>query len=1854
MSRNEFRRIAIVNRGEPAMRLITAVRELNAESDSGYQTLALYTDADRDALFVREADEAYCLGSVSFTDPKDGSIKNRYLDYPGLERTLIQARAEAAWVGWGFVAEHAEFADLCERLNIAFIGPPGEVIRQLGDKIRAKTLAEAADVPVAAWSGGGVASVSEAEAEAQRLGFPLMIKATAGGGGRGIRKVRELSEVASAFESAQREALKSFGDATVFMERMVQNARHVEVQLIADQHGTVWPVGLRDCSIQRSNQKVIEESASTVLSPEEAETLMAAAQRLGEKVGYQNAGTVEFLYDQEAKRFAFMEVNARLQVEHPVTEATTGLDLVKMQILVARGLKLRGQPPAPKGHAIEVRLCAEDPENAFMPAPGKIRRLRVPSGPGLRVDTGFEEGDEVSPAFDSMVAKIIAFGRTRSEAIARMRRVLSASTVVIDGGSSNKGFLMTLLSRPELIEGKVDIGFLDRLLQSGEHVSDQDAEIALLGSAIESYEAELRAERQQFFASAERGRPEVSADVGRKVELGYRGGAYNFVVHHVDHHRYRVEVDDARVDVTLRAMGGDRRRIEVAGRQHRILSVAQGLTYSVEVDGVPHVVAADSGRVVRAPAPAVVVAVAVKEGDEVKKGDRLAILEAMKTETSLNAAFDGIVRQVMVVNNMQVAPGAPLMQIDPPAGGEVKGARRVSFAKLYVEETADLSVKSRYLAHLDRLESSLLGYDVNLVDLDTIRQDIELLRAQMDWDDALRSREEAVLVTFADISSIFERDPHGGEGEDARLSAEDVFFAYLRDPSDGVDDLPAWFGENLRRALSHYGVSSFERTPALEEALFRMQKAERRGELQASTVTTILGGWLAHDAEQPIKQESGLRELLERLVMLSERRLPAVNQLARELRYRRFGAGLLGEARRACQLTAARILDRLAEGPGMEEERDLVDQLVDSPLRLRRFLSERYEDASPPVRRAILEVLLRTYNRRLRLGPCQIAEKDGLLYALSHYVQDDKAFTLIATHTVVEEAEAAGRLLAELAAEQPAETGVVLELYLRRSRVSGPLPKPSDYEALVNSFPLSRPVDELILSVSERVIDAQRGDIEHYSFAWKDGCLCEERSYRGLHPRIADSMDMFRLAAFETVRLPSADDIYLFHAVSRSNPKDTRLFALAEVRDLSAERDSDGRVVRLPYVEAALLEAFASMRWTLTNMPQRQRPSWNRVRLYIRPAIAQLDPGDLQTVIERMLPEALGLGLEKVLITVRLKNRRTGVIHDRVIEIANPDSQGATARLRLRPKHPMESLTEYARQVARLRQRGLMHPYEVVKMLAPVGDSLKGTRRTGSFVEYDLDETGQALVSVKRPEGENKANIVVGVVKNFTQKSPEGITRVILLGDPSRGMGALAEPECTRILAAIDLADSLGVPIEWFAVSGGARISMESGTENMDWIAAVLRRIIRFTQAGGTIHVVVTGVNVGAQPYWNAESTMLMHTKGILIQTQVGTMVLTGKRALDFSGGVSAEDNEGIGGYNRIMGPNGQAQYYARDVGEACELLLRYYEHSYVHKGERFPRPAETEDPRERSIADSPHGEPKSEFETVGDVFSMVKNPARKKPFDIRKVMAATIDQDHRPMERWFDMHAAENAVVWDAHLGGHSVCLLGLESRPLPRLGLVPADGPKQWTAGTLFPLSSKKVARALNSASGNRPAVILANLSGFDGSPESMRNVQLEYGAEIGRAIVNFDGPIVFCVISRYHGGAFVVFSARLNDHMEVAALEGSRASVIGGAPAAAVVFSREVDKRTAKDPRVLELEEELRLAAPPDRAQLFTQLGRTVKAVRSEKLGEVAEAFDKVHSVERALEVGSIHHIVPVSGLRQYLIEAVERGMAHFLAS
>ncbi|MFF7245857.1 carboxyl transferase domain-containing protein [Embleya sp. NPDC008237] len=1813
-----FSRVAIVNRGEAAMRLIHAVRELAAETGTRIETVALHTDVDHAATFVREADLSYDLGPAA---------ARPYLDHAVLERALLATGADAAWVGWGFVAEDPAFAELCDRVGVTFVGPSPEAMRRLGDKIYAKLIAEEVGVPVAPWSRGAVETLPAALAAAAEIGYPLMLKATAGGGGRGIRVVTGEAELTDAYERTSLEAARAFGSGIVFLERLVTGARHVEVQVIADGEGTAWALGVRDCSIQRRNQKIIEESASPVLDPEQAAELKASAERLALAVGYRGAATVEFLYHPGDRQFAFLEVNTRLQVEHPITECTTGFDLVKAQLRVASGRRLEGEPPVERGHAIEARLNAEDPDRDFAPAPGRIVRLDLPAGPGIRVDTGVGEGDTIPADFDSMIAKIIAHGRDREEAFGRLRRAMLQTRVVIEGGATNKSFVLDLLDQPEVIDGSADTGWIDRVRGEGRLVAHRHSAVALAAAAIDAYEEEEHAERQRLLSTASGGRPQVRHESGRPLDLKLRGVGYRVRVARVGPHRFRVGIqagDLARTaDVELDRFDRHVGQILVNGTAYHLLTATHGPIHLVEVDGVTHRVGRDEGGVVRSPAPALVVATPLEVGAEVEAGAPVLVLESMKMETVLRAPFRARLKDCTVSVGSQVDTGAALMRLEPLVDDDAE-AEDTSSVELDLPAAPEaIPTRERAARGLEDLRALLLGFDVDPHDERRVLDDyLAARRAAVEDGHELLAEELELVDTFADLAELSRNRPAGedGGGDGHVHSAREHFHSYLQSLDVERAGLPEAFRAKLAKALAHYGVTESEPTAELEAAVFRIFLAQQRASADATVVTTLLRVWLREAPPDATLRESvGLA--LERLVAATQVRFPVVADLARGLVFAWLAQPLLRRNRARVYTDVRRHLRHLDAHPDAPDRAERIAAMVRSTEPLVRLLGRRLvrDDLDNTI---MLEVLTRRYYGNKGLTDVRSSRVAGCTFV----VAERAGSRLVSSAVRFDELGGVLRGLAELAGGGDA---VEADIYLAWEK------QPADSDAMaaalyevVAAHPLSNRVRRLTATVAGR-----GGAVMHHHFTFRatGTGMAEERLIRGLHPYIARRMQLERLSKFDLTRLPSSDEeVYLFRCVARENPSDDRLVAFAQVRDLTELREHDGRLIALPTAENVVATCLDSIRRAQSRRPTGKYADTNRIVIYVWPP-SDITRAELETIIGRVLPTAEGAGLEEIVFIARRRDRETGELGKIAARVSFDVSGGTELTIGERSLEPVEPLDDYRRKVLRAAGRNTVYPYELTRLL-------------GDFVEYDLDDE-HVLGPVERPRGNNTAAIVVGVVTTATALHPQGVTRVVLLGDPTKSLGALSEPECRRVIAALDLAERMRVPVEWFALSAGARISMTSGTENMDWVAAALKRIVTFTQDGGEINIVVAGITVGAQPYWNAEATMLMHTKGILVMTPDSAMVLTGKQSLDFSGGVSAEDNFGIGGYDRVMGPNGQAQYWAPNLCAARDVLMEHYDHTYVATGEQMPRRARTSDPIDRDVCDFPHTLAGSDFTTVGEIFSAEHNPDRKKPFDIRTVMRALSDQDHPVSERWAGMADADTAAVQDVRLGGIPVCLIGIESRSVPRLGFPPTDGPDTYTAGTLFPQSSKKVARAINAASGNRPLVVLANLSGFDGSPESMRKLQLEYGAEIGRAIVNFRGPIVFCVISRYHGGAFVVFSKALNPNMTVLALEGSFASVLGGAPAAAVVFAGDVHARTAADPRVRDQEARVATTFGAERAACKAELDELRTSVRAEKLGEVAAEFDRVHDIRRAVEVGSVDVVIRAEELRPRIIEAIE---------
>ena len=440
-------KILIANRGEIAVRIIRACKEMNIK------TVAVYSEADKDALHTRLADEAICIGPAQ--------SNKSYLNIKNIIEAANITGADSIHPGFGFLSENANFAKICEESHIKFIGPKSEVIDLLGNKSNAKEMMKKAGVPVIPGSDGSVTGIKELILICEKIGYPVMLKAAAGGGGKGIRIVNKKEELEEAYNIVKQEAKLSFNDDEIYVEKFVQNPRHVEIQILADEFGNIVHLGERDCSIQRRHQKVLEETPSTAVDEKLRNKMGEAAIKAAKIAGYTSCGTVEFLLDKD-KNFYFMEMNTRIQVEHPITEMRTGIDIVKEQIKIAGGekLKFKQKEIEFKGHSIECRINAENPNKNFMPCPGKITGINLPGGNGIRIDTAIYEGYTIPPYYDSMIAKIIAYGANRNEAISKMKRALEE--LVIDGVETNRDFLFEIIRNPNFIRGNFDTSFIEK------------------------------------------------------------------------------------------------------------------------------------------------------------------------------------------------------------------------------------------------------------------------------------------------------------------------------------------------------------------------------------------------------------------------------------------------------------------------------------------------------------------------------------------------------------------------------------------------------------------------------------------------------------------------------------------------------------------------------------------------------------------------------------------------------------------------------------------------------------------------------------------------------------------------------------------------------------------------------------------------------------------------------------------------------------------------------------------------------------------------------------------------------------------------------------------------------------------------------------------------------------------------------------------------------------------------------------------------------------------------------------------------------------------------------------------------
>ena len=653
--------LLVANRGEIAVRVMRTAKAM------GLKTVAVYSEADANAQHVREADQSVCIGPAPVADS--------YLQMDAILDAAERTGADCIHPGYGFLSENQAFASACEAKGIEFIGPPNAAIEVMGDKARAKRAMIDAGVPCVPGYQGDDQAVSTLVAEAEKIGLPVMVKAAAGGGGRGMRLVHELSELETAIDMAQSEAQNAFGSSELIIEKAVMRPRHVEIQVFADEAGNTVYLGERDCSIQRRHQKVVEEAPCPVMTPELRAAMGQSAVEAARAVNYVGAGTVEFLLD-EAGEFYFLEMNTRLQVEHPVTEMVTGYDLVEWQIRVARGEDLPAQQEDIElfGHAIEVRLYAEDPASGFLPSTGPIKLFTQPQGPGIRVDAGVETGDEVTPFYDAMVAKLITYGDTREDARLKMRSALQDTALF--GPENNRDFLIDVMDQAEFISGAATTAFIaDNYGDAFTPAEVSSADLASAGAiqhvlAMETHHSQSASVNEELLDWVSMGRVtdtksyDVGEDAREVLVVPLNAGEYEVSIGDNSHHLVVTDIEDHTMTLEVDGLS---QRYHYQSEAPATLYLASDSLSMMLADNTripPEAEETGGGGTITAPMHGQLLSIDVATGDAVTKGQRIAVLEAMKMQHELIAPGDGAVVDVVAVAGKQIGAGDLIMMLE--------------------------------------------------------------------------------------------------------------------------------------------------------------------------------------------------------------------------------------------------------------------------------------------------------------------------------------------------------------------------------------------------------------------------------------------------------------------------------------------------------------------------------------------------------------------------------------------------------------------------------------------------------------------------------------------------------------------------------------------------------------------------------------------------------------------------------------------------------------------------------------------------------------------------------------------------------------------------------------------------------------------------------------------------------------------------------------------------------------------------------------------------------------------------------------------------------------------------------------
>ncbi|TFG63193.1 MAG: ATP-grasp domain-containing protein, partial [Spirochaetales bacterium] len=1305
-------RIGIANRGEAAMRFIRAVREFNAIHGTMFTLAVFHTEEESGALFVREADIAVPFSSLGITQSGAGGV---YLDRQLMLKALKTAACGAVWPGWGFLSEDSRFAAMLEAEGIVFIGPSSESMLLLGDKIAAKTLAENSGVPILPWSRGPVRTAEEAKEWSRKIGFPCIIKAANAGGGRGIRFVRKEEELVSQFNSALMETRRVTGGDIVFIERLVETVKHLEVQTITDAFGTALTFGVRDCSVQRRNQKIIEETPPAGFPPEKIVEMETAAASLIKAAGYRNAGTVEFLFNVKDGCFYFMEVNTRLQVEHPITEQLYGIDLVNLQIRVALGERLPDLRPAPRGSVIEVRLNAEDPDRDFAPAPGKVIACSMPSGPGIRVDSGIELGSVIPREFDSMIAKIIASGPGRKEALGTLTRALSEMRITIENGTTNRPFLLELLRHPEIVSGGVNTRFIEDLLAQRK---DTRAEwpIALIAAAVDRYLANGREELAQFeeqFVMS--GSPrEVSASRGYEAVLAAQGNTYRFLVKAVDHNHFHLEIDGNIIPVRYVYIPSQS-FLWRDGRRYPVRIIPRGDTLQCEIGSVPYAVEIESRGFIKAPSPGLVISIDVEAGRTVSRGEVVAVLEAMKMEMLIKAPEDGTIREIRVKTGEQVSAGQALMQLETAGAGEAKAAAPGTKALRFLTAAEDLS--AGWTVKKQELRALFLGYDHG----PETEENVKALAA-LAAEDPARKHDLAGFVlnlmeTYAAVEQLFSSRARVTE-EFARPASfqEMLVFFYLR-LSERKKGMPVKFLSAIERVLKLY---RFETEPDKDwygRLLFRIYKSHAEQPVKQAILKRLL--FTLVDLKLPEGSGRKAADLLDEITLLSQLQWTSLADAAIHARYVMMDKDYLKRMRETKSEKIGRSVDLILMAKKLGRTYSQFMQIIiDSGSHVNPDLARIVTGESADRREAALEILARRFNRDRNADSASAVSFDGVqAYRMTGGDIPGKFDSFVSACNASDFdghlAAIAGLLARPEMAPASGEINRIEVIIIintgavpfSRERIPSGL-NTSSLRADMASFGLMDAAGSISYITCTQAASGSWGEDEDRLF---------------VSPLFYRELRVDRLSSFRRKLLYASSSVYVLALTAKTEPKDERLVALVDVPATRPEFDEDTAIRRMVAFENVFNEAVYAMR--AEQARRKRRLHWNRLIIHIRTTMdTTLD--QVRDYAGRMAPRTADLGLERLVIY----SRRTAPEEKRVSEVEllfeNISSVNFTLHGRVPSEEPLAPMDDYVAKVVQARSRGNIYPYEIIKMITRIGAPVSESFPKGEFEEYDIGPAG--------------------------------------------------------------------------------------------------------------------------------------------------------------------------------------------------------------------------------------------------------------------------------------------------------------------------------------------------------------------------------------------------------------------------------------------------------------------------------------------------------------------------------------------------